>query len=154
MLADPQVLLDNQWPHNVDLLHEVRRRGCKLGLATMTYCTQALRVLEVLNLADAFDFVATRDDVERGKPDPEIYLLVAEELGVPPGECLVIEDSPSGVRAALAAGMRCVCVTTPFSREMIRAGDLLGKRWIVDESATLGAVVRAIMAEQEEGGSG
>ena len=95
MLADPEVLRNSQWLHNVDLLREARRAACKVGLATMSYCAQVRRVLEILELADAFDFVASRDDVEHGKPDPEIYLLVARELGVPPAQCLVIEDSPS-----------------------------------------------------------
>jgi HAD superfamily hydrolase (TIGR01549 family) len=89
MLADPEVLRNNQWPHNMALLEEARRAHCKVGLATMSYCAQVQRVLEILNLTDTFDFVASRDDVEHGKPDPEMYLLVAGELGVPPSECLV-----------------------------------------------------------------
>jgi HAD superfamily hydrolase (TIGR01549 family) len=146
MLADPQVLRSNQWPHNVALLNEARRSGCKTALATMSRCEQARRVLEVLDLADAFDFVATRDDVEHGKPDPEIYQLVARELGVPPTECLVIEDSPSGVKAALAAGMWCIAVTTPFTRQRIHAERLLHKRWVADDPATLTAVVQRMVA--------
>jgi beta-phosphoglucomutase len=105
MLADPDVLRNNQWPHNMTLLEEARRAQCKVGLATMSNSPQVQRVLQVLNLSEAFNFIASRDDVEKGKPDPEIYLLVSKELDVPPEECLVIEDSPTGVRAALAAGM-------------------------------------------------
>jgi len=105
-------------------------------------------------LADAFDFVATRDDVERGKPDPEIYQLVARELDVPPAECLVIEDSPSGVKAALAAGMWCVAVTTPFTRQRIHAKGLLDERWIVDDPDTLPDVVQQMVVEQEHGSAG
>ena len=82
----------------------------------MSYYKQVRRVLEVLGLADAFDFVASRDDVENGKLDPEIYLLVAREPGVSPADCLVIEDSPAGVKAALAAGMSVAAVSTPFTR--------------------------------------
>lgn len=80
------------------LLQEARRTQCKVGLATISRCAQVKRVLGILNLTDTFDFVASRDGVEHGKPDPEIYLLVADELGVPPEECLVVEDSPAGVR--------------------------------------------------------
>jgi beta-phosphoglucomutase len=149
-LADPQVLRSSQWPHNVALLNEVRRSSCKIGLATMSRCDQARRVLEVLDLANAFDFVATRDDVEHGKPNPEIYQLVARELAVSPTECLVIEDSPSGVRAALAAGTWCIAVTTPFTRQRIHAERLLDERWIVDDPDTLMAVVGQMIAERKK----
>ena len=105
MLADPQVLLDHRWPHNLQLLEEARKVKCQTALATMSTCSQAQRVLGILGLQSAFDFVATRDDVNQGKPDPEIYNLVASELGAHVDQCLVIEDSPAGVEAALAAGM-------------------------------------------------
>jgi HAD superfamily hydrolase (TIGR01509 family) len=150
MLANPEVLRNNQWPHNVTLLQEARRSGCKVGLATMSSCAQARHVLEVLDLADAFEFIASRDDVEHGKPDPEIYQLVSRELGVPPAESLVIEDSPSGVKAALAAGMWCVVVTTPLTRQGIHAKRLLDERWIVDDPSTLTAVVRQMIGERKQ----
>ena len=128
MLADPQVLRSNQWPHNVTLLQIARQTGCQTALATMSHCQQARRVLEVLDLTEAFDFVATRDDVEHGKPDPEIYQLVARELDIPPLESLVIEESPSGVKAALAAGMWCIAVSTPFTQQRLYAERLLDER--------------------------
>jgi HAD superfamily hydrolase (TIGR01509 family) len=93
----------------------------------MSDCQQAQRVLEVLDLIDVFDFIATRDDVELGKTNPEIYELVSSELAVPLGECLMIEDSPAGVHAALTTGMNCIAVTTPFTRERIHGSELLDK---------------------------
>jgi len=149
MMADPDVLRANQWPHNVVLLREARRSGCNTALATMSRCQQAWYVLEVLDLTEAFDFVATRDDVEHGKPAPEIYQLVARELAIPPSESLVIEDSPSGVKAALAAGMWCIAVTTPLTRRGIHALRLLDERWIADDPTTLTAVVRQMVAERK-----
>ena len=146
LLADPDVLRSNRWPHNVELLHIARRNACQTGLATMSHCAQVRRVLDVLDLRRAFDFVATRDDVEHGKPDPEIYHLVAGELGVHPTACLVIEDSPSGVQAALAAGMSCIAVSTPFTRETLRTAGLLEDRWIVDDPSTLTTVVAHMLA--------
>jgi HAD superfamily hydrolase (TIGR01509 family) len=151
MLADPEVLRSNQWLHNVALLEEARHTRCKVGLATMSYCHQVHRVLEILDLTDAFDFVASRDDVEHGKPDPEIYLLVARELGVPPEECLVIEDSPTGVKAALAAGMNVVAVATPFTRKRLHEQALIPSGHIVDDSNTLPDVVAHVIAHR--GGS-
>jgi beta-phosphoglucomutase len=150
MLADPEVLRRSQWPYSIDLLKQAQRSACRTGLATMSSCVQVRRVLEVLALSDAFDFVATRDDVERGKPDPEIYQLVRRELDVPAAQCLVIEDSPSGVTAALAAGMWCIAVTTPFTRQRIHEQQLLDKRWIVDDPADLTAVVGQLMTEQQQ----
>ncbi len=145
MLTDPRVLLDNQWPHNVALLHEARRMGCKVGLATMSYCPQVQRVLTILDWQHAFDFVASRDDVEQGKPDPEIYRMVARQLGVDAPHCLVIEDSPTGVKAALAAGMHCIAVTTPFTREAFWRQPLLPLEQIVDDPAQLMAAVERIL---------
>jgi HAD superfamily hydrolase (TIGR01509 family) len=145
MLADPDVIRRNQWPHNVALLHEARRRKCKLALATMSHCDQARRVLAILELAKAFDFVATRDDVERGKPEPEIYQLVSTELGIPPDQCLVIEDSASGVQAAQAAGMQVVAVATPFTQAQLHASRLLPEEFIVDDPDQVATVVSAIM---------
>jgi beta-phosphoglucomutase-like phosphatase (HAD superfamily) len=113
----------------------------------MSYCPQVRRVLEILSLTDAFDFVASRDDVEQGKPDPEIYLMVAQELGVPPADCLVIEDSPSGVKAALAAGMWCIAVTTPFTRQTIHSQKLLPEAHVVDDPEQLPDVVRHIVEQ-------
>ncbi len=143
MLADPDVLLRHRWPHTLALLEHVRACGCqRLGLATMSHCAQTRRVLDVLALREAFDFVATRDDVDQPKPDPEIYLLVADELEVAPAESLVIEDSPAGVEAGLAAGMEVIAVTTPFTRAAFRARRILDPRWVVDDPETLPSVVR------------
>jgi len=142
MLANPDVIRHNQWPHNMALLQTARHNCPHVGLATMSHCPQVQRVLQILELTDAFDFVASRDDVQYGKPDPEIYLLVAQELGVAPGECLVIEDSPSGVQAALAAGMHCIAVTTPFTRQRLFESGILDERWIVDDPDTLFDVVQ------------
>ncbi len=147
ILADPDILRNNQWPHNIALLQSARDAKCKLGLATMSYCEQVQRVLKILDLEGVFDFVASRDDVEHGKPDPEIYNLVAAVLDVPSEECLVIEDSPSGVKAALVAGMSVIAVTTPFTRHAFRANQLLDERWIVDDPASLPQVLNTLLAE-------
>jgi HAD superfamily hydrolase (TIGR01549 family) len=141
MLSDPRVIQENQWTHNLALLEQARKENCRVGLATMSHCQQVQRVLEILDLRDAFDFVATRDDVENGKPDPEIYLLVARELGVDPVECLVIEDSPSGVEAAINAGMKVVGVSTPFTRQRLHESGLLPDGHIVDNPENLEKII-------------
>ena len=90
--------------------------------------------------------MASRDDVEHGKPDPEMYLLVAGELGIPPQECLVVEDSPTGVEAALAAGMDVVAVSTPFTQKRLHESGLIPAEHIVDDPALLPEVVAHVIA--------
>jgi beta-phosphoglucomutase-like phosphatase (HAD superfamily) len=103
-------------------------------------------VLDILGLADEFDVVVTRDDVEHGKPDPEMHLLAARELGVRPEECLAIEDSPAGVKAALAAGTEIVAVTTDLTRQKFRDTNLLDRSHVVDDPRALPAVVRHLIS--------
>jgi beta-phosphoglucomutase-like phosphatase (HAD superfamily) len=149
MTANVDLLCENRWLHNVELVATARSLGCRIGLATASSCAAAQHVLGAIGLADAFDFVATDDDVEHNKPDPEIDLLVACELGVSPAQCIVIEDSPSGVRAALAAGMRCIAVGSDFTRERLHAEGLLGEEWIVDDPALLEETLRRAFAAAE-----
>jgi beta-phosphoglucomutase-like phosphatase (HAD superfamily) len=111
----------------------------------MSHCPQVQHILDVLDLANAFDFVATRDDVENGKPDPEIYNLVAAELARPPEDCLVIEDSPSGVAAALAAGMKVIAVATPFTQQKLHQSNILSEALIVDDPNQVAEVVAQII---------
>ena len=145
MISDPELLRDNQWPHNRDLLRVARESGCRTALATMSGRQRTQQVLEALRLTDAFDFVATRDDVDRGKPDPEIYYLVCKELAILSNQSMAIEDSPAGVEAALAADLLCIAVTTPFTREKIHAQGLLESRWIVDDPDRLPDLVRGMI---------
>jgi beta-phosphoglucomutase len=145
MLADPQVLDEFMCPYNVGLLHYARLSQLRTGLATMSHQVEVTRVLNILGIRDKFDYIATRDGIVRGKPDPEIYHLVARKLAVPPHECLVIEDSPTGIRAALAAGMPCIAVTSDFTRKVVHASGLLDKKWILDDPSMLIARARTIL---------
>lgn len=141
MLNTDGLLLAHRWPYNLALLEHARSACDHVGLATMSHCREVNHVLTVLGLTEAFDFVASRDDVNLGKPDPEIYALVARELRTIPTECLVIEDSVAGVRAALAAGMHCIAVGTPFTKDALHQSGVLDSRWIVDNPADILAVV-------------
>ncbi len=71
-------------------------------------------------IRDLVNVVVARDDVRRVKPDPELFLLAASRLRKAPGACVVFEDSPNGMRAALAAGMRCVAVPSALTRPLVR----------------------------------
>ena len=145
MLADPQVIVTHQWPHNMAVLEMARVNQYSTGLATMSRCRQAMHVLQILKLQQAFDFIASRDDVENGKPDPEIYRLVARELEIPAAECLVLEDSPSGIEAATAAGMWCIAVTTPFTHDGVHKQALLPPEWIVDDPGQVLVMVERML---------
>jgi HAD superfamily hydrolase (TIGR01509 family) len=72
-----------------------------------------LRTLELIGLGQTFPVVVTAEDVERGKPEPDMFLLAAERMGVPPSECVVFEDAVLGLEAARRAGMASVLVRSP-----------------------------------------
>ena len=91
----------------------------------MSQRDEALHVLRSLDLERYLDEVLTREDVTNPKPDPEIYLLAAEKLGVDPGDCLVIEDSPNGARAGVAAGMNVIAVATPFTASGLHSSQVV-----------------------------
>jgi len=146
ILNDSTLLWRYRYPHTLALLNEVQQGSCLTALATMSYCAQVRRVLEILGMSHAFNFIASRDDVEHGKPDPEIYLLVAHELGIPPEDCLVIEDSPAGVKAGLAAGMNVVAIGTNFTRQRLHESMLLPAGHIVDDPVMLPQVVADVIA--------
>ena len=146
MIADANVLLENRWSHNLTLLEAANKAFCKIGLATMSHSKQANRVLEVLEIKDKFDVIATRDHVENGKPNPEIYFLVADKLGIKPSNCLVIEDSPAGVEGGINAGMEVIAVATPFTQKRLHESNLLPKEHIVDEPNRLPEVVSHVLS--------
>ena len=81
-----------------------------IALVTGSTLKQADAVIKALKLKGLFDEVVACDHYEHGKPHPEPYLMAAKKLGVKPVKCLAIEDSPSGVKAAKAAGMKVVGV--------------------------------------------
>ncbi|MCD6552210.1 HAD family phosphatase [Thermotoga sp.] len=84
----------------------VKRKGLKLALATSTPQREAIERLKKLQLKDFFNVMVFGDQVKKGKPDPEIYLLVLKRLNVDPEGVIVFEDSKSGVKAALRAGIK------------------------------------------------
>lgn len=100
-----------------ELLGELKGRT-KISLATMSGRKVINRLLSEKRIESCFDVVITADDVAKPKPDPEVFLVAAAKLGVKSKDCIVIEDSVFGVRAAREAGMKCIAVLSgAYSRE-------------------------------------
>jgi beta-phosphoglucomutase family hydrolase len=105
------------------LFDEIKKRGLKTGLATTGYEKNRKHVLGQLGIMNEFDVIVGVEDVEKGKPDPEIYLKTAKKLGVDPESCLVFEDSIPGVRSAKSAGMKVMAITTSHAPEKLKEAD-------------------------------
>ncbi len=103
------------------LLHDLHGRGYRLGLVTGSARSVVDESLAPTGVAALFDAVVTGDQVARGKPDPEPYRIAAERLGLPPAECLAVENAPLGIRSAKGAGMGCVALETTLSAEQLTA---------------------------------
>lgn len=91
-------------------LDEARELGLRLAVASSSPRAWVTRLLDQVGHLDRFEIVVCGDEVERVKPDPGVYLLALEQLGLAPHEAVAFEDSPHGVAAAKAAGLRCVAV--------------------------------------------
>jgi beta-phosphoglucomutase len=110
-------------PGIVPLLHDLRGRGYRLGLVTGSSRRMVDRALASPALQGLFHVIVTGDEVGSGKPDPEPYRTAAERLGLPPAECLVVENSPLGTQSAKAAGMACVALETTLPAERLPEAD-------------------------------
>ena len=113
-------------PGALELLDQLHAAGFRLALGSSAPPENVELVMDRLELGRLLDAVVTGRDVTRGKPDPQVFLLAAERLGVPPGRCVVIEDAPVGIAAARAAGMAAVgLASTGRTRHSLAAADLV-----------------------------
>jgi beta-phosphoglucomutase-like phosphatase (HAD superfamily) len=129
------------------VLRAVEEVGCLTALVTMSQRKDVLHVVHSLGIEKLLGMILTGEDVTRGKPDPEVYLLAARKLGVSPDESLVLEDTVNGVRAAVAAGMNVVALATPFTAAALRSSPMVDDAWIVDDFAKLGKIVQRRIRE-------
>ncbi|MBP3967259.1 HAD family hydrolase [Paenibacillus lignilyticus] len=100
------------------LLEEAKQLGLRIGLASSSDRGWIDRHLKEQGIADYFEAIYTRDDVELVKPDPALYRLAVEALGVQPFEAVAVEDSLNGLKAAKAAGLRAIAVPNPITSHM------------------------------------
>jgi len=147
MVSDPQVIRDNQWPYTVDLLRVAKETACLTALTTLSKRKDVLHVIRSLDIEPLLDVILTAEDVTRGKPDPEIYLLAAQRLEVPPEHCLVLEDTVNGIKSAQSAGMNVVAIATPFTNASIHTSEIIKEAWIVHEPEKVAEVVRQRIEE-------
>lgn len=115
-------------PGAKDFVARCSKKGFRLALATSAdRIKMEISLNEIGIPPETFDTIVTGLDVVNKKPAPDIYLKAAENLGLNPGECLVVEDAVSGIKAAKKAGCRCLAVTTSFPASMLSDAD-----WICD----------------------
>jgi len=112
-------------PGVIKLLNTIKQGSFKLGLASSAPKENIDLVNSELDLQKYFDCIISGREVAESKPSPQIYLLAAQKLGAEPGDCVVIEDSPFGVKAAKTAGMRCLAVTNTHSEQDLQEADRL-----------------------------
>lgn len=106
-------------PHYLEFLTALRSRNFKTAVATSAPRANLDLIIKALKIEDKMDSMMSSEDVKSHKPDPEVYLKSAERVGVPPSDCIVFEDSFSGVTAALNAGMKVVGVLSTHTKEQL-----------------------------------
>lgn len=101
-----------------EFLIELRGKGIKIALGSAS--KNALMILNNLNITNLFDAIVDGNKVAKAKPDPEVFLLGAKELGLEPTDCVVFEDAEAGVEAAKRAGMRAIGIG---SKDVLKQAD-------------------------------
>ncbi|HEV3271603.1 MAG TPA: HAD-IA family hydrolase [Candidatus Methylacidiphilales bacterium] len=108
-------------------LRTLREEGIVCAIASSTHRENITTTLDVLGLGEFFSNIVSSEDVKRGKPDPEIFLTVTQQIGVGPRDAIVFEDALVGIAAAHAAGICVAAVATTEPREKLAHAD-----WVVD----------------------
>ena len=108
----------------VEFISDLESHGVKLGVATSAPYANLELILSKVAIREKLGSILASEDVKKHKPDPEVYLTSAKNLGLTPEQCLVFEDSYSGISAALNAGMRVVGVLTSHTIEELPKCDL------------------------------
>ncbi len=107
-------------PGLMEFLAALRKEGVRTAVATSGPVENVNLVMDGLSLRRWFDVIVTGAEVSRGKPDPEIFLLAARRLNLAPRDCVVFEDSTSGIEAARRAGSPCIALATTHSADELR----------------------------------
>ena len=126
-------------PDSLATIQHFNKVGLKLGIVTGAGRFDVSSTLQGHQLEHYFDVITTGEDVANSKPDPAVYLLAMERLGVKPNECVAIEDTENGIRSAIAAGLICCAVRNDYSvgHDLSVATDVFAnmndaKNWIIN----------------------
>jgi HAD superfamily hydrolase (TIGR01509 family) len=111
------------FPGVVGLLNAIKKGNFKQGLVSSASKENIALLLSELDLEGIFNCIVFGQEVPESKPSPQIYLLAARKLGIKPGDCMVIEDSPLGVKAAKTAGMKCLAIANTHPRQKLEEAD-------------------------------
>ncbi|MFH1294386.1 MAG: HAD family phosphatase [Candidatus Aenigmatarchaeota archaeon] len=108
----------------IEMLERLRPKY-RIALATSSVKEFALCILKGFGILDFFEVKLFAEDVNRGKPDPEIYCKTLQRLGLDSSECVVVEDSVNGINAAKAAGIKCIGIKSPEFNRNIKVADVV-----------------------------
>ena len=112
-------------PGAIELLKSLKENGIKSAIASSAPIENIVIILKGLGIEDYFQAIAPGTEVAEGKPNPQVFLLAAERLGVSPDNCVVIEDAIAGVSAAKRAGMKCVAVANSHPAASLKEANLV-----------------------------
>jgi len=112
-------------PGAIELIKSLKEHGVKSAIASSAPHENIEIIIRGLGIEDDFDAIVRGTEVAESKPSPQIFLLAAKKLGVPAGNCAVIEDAIAGVTAAKKAGMKCVAVTNSHPGTRLKKADLI-----------------------------
>jgi HAD superfamily hydrolase (TIGR01509 family) len=103
----------------IELLREAKKAGIKCAIGSSGCRENVEMIIEGLGIADLIDVSISGSDVTHGKPHPEIFIKAYEDLGLKAEGCVVVEDAVNGIVAGVAAGCKCIAVTTTSSAETL-----------------------------------
>ena len=150
ILDDANLLSEHFCAFTLGLFHKLYENDTTLVLATMSHLPEAKKVTETMGIFDKFDLIFTRDDVENGKPEPDIYLKAKDVFDLSSEQCLVLEDSVNGIKAAQNAGMPVFAVTNNITRDAVHNCKLLDADFIVDDLNLLERRIFNFMSSKDE----
>jgi beta-phosphoglucomutase len=135
----------------VEAIEKVKEKGLWTELCTGSAWGVVEKELEELNLYLAFDVTTTGEEVDRQKPDPQIYLLACQKLGIDPDQCVVVEDAVPGVEAGVGAGMQVIGLTSAYAtrKELEKAG----ANWVAEEPGDLVKIIDNLPVQEEQTGN-
>jgi len=110
-------------PGVVEFLQRLRAASVPGVIATSTHSRNVQCAMEIIRLDEYFQGMIAGENVTHGKPDPEVFLLAAQKIGLPPGRCVVFEDAHVGIEAARRGGMKVIAVTTTHPAETLQTAD-------------------------------